>query len=195
MMIDIDIPTDSPSQTSTILHWMQTGLAPSTVATRLNTTSGPIRAFLLENRAGTTAFAPYIGPNPPARVPLSHRYAQVLVDTSALTDEGLEALRAAAGTRRGFDPGAALARARLEGRVVAGNSYNVTNPGPALAPNATGTGAGTGAGAANGTGNGTGTGTGTGASQTVLPGAGVMVRPGSALVGALGVVGLVMLGL
>lgn len=204
MMIDLDIPTDSPPQTNTLLHWMQTGLTPSTVSTQLNTTSGPIRAFLLENRASTAAVAPYFGPNPPARVPLSHRYTQVLVDTSALTDEGLQALRAAAGTARGFDAGAALAGAGLEGRIVAGNSYNVTNPGPALAPNATGTGTGTGNGNGNGTATATAAGGGggggggaseTGASQTVVPGAGVMMRPGSALVGGLGVVGLVMLGL
>ena len=188
-MIDLDIPTDTPPQTNTLLHWMQTGLTPSTTQTQLNTTSGTIRAFLLENRTNASAVAPYFGPNPPARVPLTHRYTQILVDTTALTEQGAQALRTAAATRVGFDAAAVLARAGLQGGVVAGNSFNVTNPGPALAANAsssTATAAATGAGTAA---------TGTGASQTVVPGGGAVFRPGTALVGGLVGVGVLMMGL
>ncbi|KAK4241222.1 phosphatidylethanolamine-binding protein [Achaetomium macrosporum] len=189
MMIDLDIPTNNPPQTNTLLHWMQTGLTPSSTATQLNTTSGTIRAFLLENRSNTTAVAPYFGPNPPARVPLSHRYTQVLVDTSGMTEEGGQALRAAAAARSGFEASAVLAQAGLEGKVVAGNFYNVTNLGPARAgtvvANATGT-----------SGVGTTSGTGAGASQTSVPVAGTAgLRPGGVLVGGLVMVGMVALGL
>ncbi len=170
---------------------MQTGLTPSTTQTQLNTTSGAIRAFLLENRANASAAAPYFGPNPPARVPLTHRYTQILVDTTALTEQGTQALRTAAATRGGFDAAAVLARAGLQGSVVAGNSFNVTNPGPALAANASST---TATAAASGTGT-AAAGTGTGASQTVVPGRGAVLRPGTALVGALVGVGVLMMGL
>jgi phosphatidylethanolamine-binding protein (PEBP) family uncharacterized protein len=105
-MIDLDIPTTSPPETDTLLHWLQTDLTPSTTPTQLNTTSGAITAFLLTpSSSNTSAIAPYIGPNPPARIPLSHRYTQILVDTSggALSAEGTGVLTEAAGTRRGFD--------------------------------------------------------------------------------------------
>ncbi|KAK4042918.1 CEN-like protein 1 [Parachaetomium inaequale] len=209
MMIDLDIPTNNPPETNTLLHWMQTGLTPATAPTTLNTTAGTISAFLLEPRSSSSnsttgaaaaaaavaeAIRPYSGPNPPARVPLSHRYTQILVDTSGLTAQGVEALRGAAATIRGFDAGTALAAAGLEGRVVAGNSYNVTNAGPALAPNAT-TGGGAGGGGGGGSASGTGV-IGGGASQTaVLPGAGVGLRPGSVVLGGLVAVGMVAVGL
>ncbi|KAK4110694.1 PEBP-like protein, partial [Canariomyces notabilis] len=149
MMIDLDIPTANPPETDTLLHWMQTGLTPATTATQLNTTAGTIRAFLLENSTSTAPIVPYFGPNPPARIPLSHRYTQILVDTSGITDEGMETLREAAATIRGFNAESVLRQAGLESMVVAGNSYNVTNPGPVGAQTggngaASGTGAGTG---------------------------------------------------
>lgn len=191
MMIDLDIPTANPPATDTLLHWMQAGLTPAAAPTQLNTTSGPIRAFLLDNTTATAddAIAPYFGPNPPARIPLSHRYTQILVDTSGMGADGLRALREAAATIRGFNAAAVLEGAGLAGRVVAGNSFNVTNPGPALAVNNTGTGTG---GSASGTGVGGG-----GAGQTVVPvpGAGVGLRPGSVLVGGVVAVGMVMLSL
>ncbi|KAK4151311.1 CEN-like protein 1 [Chaetomidium leptoderma] len=195
MMIDLDIPTDTPPQTNTLLHWMQAGLTPATTPTQLNTTSGLIRAFLLlpnNATADTDAIAPYFGPNPPARIPLSHRYTQILVDTSGLTAQGTQALRTAAVTIRGFDAGAVLAAAGLEGRIVAGNSFNVTNPGPVMAAGNATRGGGGGGGAS-----GTGTrGGGAGASQTVVPGVGAALRPGSGfVVGGVVVVGMVMLGL
>jgi hypothetical protein len=212
MMIDLDIPTNNPPQTNTLLHWMQTGLVPSHTATQLNTTTaGTIRAFLLEKKDGAAALQPYFGPNPPARVPLSHRYTQVLVDTSGLTEDGAEALRAAAAASRrsGFEAPAVLAQAGLEGKVVAGNFYNVTNPGPArgagtgVVANATTTTVTEAAGVVGATGTGglivgptSGTGNGAGTSQTAVPVAGAAgLRPRGVLVGGLVMVGMVMLGL
>ncbi len=189
MMIDLDIPTNNPPETNTLLHWMQTGLTPSSTQTQLNTTSGTIRAFLLENRANTSALAPYFGPSPPARVPLSHRYTQLLVDTSALTDQGLEALRTAAATRGGFNAATVLEQAGLTRSLVAGNSYNVTNPGPAALPSNTTTTT-----SAQGTGTGTAA-AGGGTNQTAIPGGGVSLTPGGALVGGLVGVGVLILGL
>jgi hypothetical protein len=194
-MIDLDIPTDNPPQTNTLLHWLQTGLTPSTTPTQLNTTSGTMSVFLLQNGTDTPApIAAYRGPNPPARIPLSHRYTQILVDTSEMAEEGEEVLRSAAETIRGFDAQSVLERAGLGGRVVAGNFYNVTNPGPVMAANGTAGGNGSGGGAGGGQATGTGVGGGR-PSQTVVPGVGAAVRPGGALMGAFVLVGMVMMGL
>lgn len=129
-MIDLDIPTDTPPQTNTLLHWAQTGLTPATTATRLNTTNGQLSVFLLENSTNTSPILGYFGPNPPARIPLSHRYCQILVDTSDADDEDIAVIRTAAATIRGFNAQTVLDAADLEDEVVAGNWYNVTNPGP-----------------------------------------------------------------
>ena len=128
-MIDLDIPTNT-STTNTLLHWMQTGLTPATTATMLNTTSGQNMVFLLQNTTQATPAAPYIGPGPPARNPLSHRYTQILVDTSGLAAQSTSALEEAAKTRLGFDVMSVLTQAGLAAKVMAGNSFNVTNPGP-----------------------------------------------------------------
>ncbi|KAK3328439.1 phosphatidylethanolamine-binding protein [Cercophora scortea] len=193
LMIDLDIPTNS-SKTNTLLHWMQTGLTPATTTSRLTAANGSVSVFLLENRSNTTAFAPYIGPNPPARIPLSHRYTQILVDTTNLTSEGASVLQTAAATRIGFSASTVLTEASLEGKVVAGNSYNVTNPGPAQS-STTGT--------ANTNGNTSTSTTKTGATNTAsfVPGAsstfsseaGGSLRYGSfALVAAVGVMVLIV---
>ena len=73
----------------------------------------------------------YFGPNPPARIQLSHRHVHILVDTSdGLTLEQEETGREATKTeQRRFDAEAVLERARLSGKVVAGNFYDVMNPG------------------------------------------------------------------
>lgn len=151
-MIDLDIPTTTPPQTSTLLHWLQTNLRPATVPTRIRTpaTGAELSVFLLEN--GTTPaeapFVPYFGPNPPARIPLAHRYVQLLVDTSAVLPAGLEVLRERARTGRGFDVEAVLGEAGLRGLagVVAGSWLVVRNPGPVGNGTATTTGTGTAAG-------------------------------------------------
>lgn len=145
LMIDLDIPTATPPQTSTLLHWLQTNLRPATTPTRIRTpaTGAEISVFLLENGTtpATAPMVPYFGPNPPARVPLAHRYVQLLVDMSGVGAAGLEVLRESARVGRGFDVGKVLGEAGLTG-VVAGSWLVVKNPGPVA--NATGTAAGTG---------------------------------------------------
>lgn len=133
LMIDMDIPTNNPPETSTLLHWMQTGLTPATASTSVNSTtaSSAMSVFLLQNTSNTAAFAPYLGPGPPARVPLSHRYVQILVDTTNAPQTALESLQTAAQNRSGFNAEATLKAAGLDTMVIAGNFYNVTNPGPA----------------------------------------------------------------
>ncbi|KAI0398152.1 PEBP-like protein [Xylariaceae sp. FL0594] len=131
LMIDIDIPFDAPH---TFLHWLQTGITQSSSATPVNTTTGPKDVFILTVPQDVEAFAPYAGPAPPARVPLSHRYTEILVDTSDVSDEALATLKAAAATRRNFVALEVLTSAGLEDKVVAGNFFNVTNPGPVEPP-------------------------------------------------------------
>ncbi|KAK4179196.1 hypothetical protein QBC36DRAFT_385366 [Triangularia setosa] len=131
LMIDLDIPTTQPPETNTLLHWLQTGLIPATQPTTFNTTSGPIRGFQLLNTTETAPVVGYFGPNPPARIPLSHR---------SITEQGEEALKEAAGTLRGFNAESVLEEAGLGGRVVGGNWYIVSNPGPVVNVTAMGTG-------------------------------------------------------
>ncbi|KAF3025903.1 hypothetical protein E8E14_014880 [Neopestalotiopsis sp. 37M] len=159
MMIDLDIPTDSPPQTSTLLHWMQTDLMMSSTPTALNTTAGTSQVFTLQMPGAVAAAASYFGPAPPARTPLSHRYTQLLIDTSSASTESMNVLMQAAQNRQGFSAESVLTQAGLQDKVVAGNFFVVTNPGPA--PDST-TGAGTGTGTKTGnstTGSGRGTGT------------------------------------
>lgn len=191
MMIDLDIPTNSPPTTSTLLHWMQTDLQQSNTAITMNTTAGTTNVFALQMPGAVAAAASYIGPAPPARTPLSHRYTQVLVDTSSASQQSLSILAQAAQNRQGFNAEQVLTQAGLQDKVVAGNFFVVTNPGPAS--NST---AGTANGATNsttGTGKGTGTGTGEEAARSsttspftaaaVLEEANVLLL-GAALIGA-----------
>ncbi|KAJ9148229.1 PEBP-like protein [Pleurostoma richardsiae] len=152
IMIDLDIPTNSPPATSTLLHWMQTGLTLATSATVLNTTAGQMEAFMLRNASNTAALASYIGPNPPARVPLSHRYTQILVDTTSAGANATSVLQQAAATRQGFNAVNVLTSAGLLDKVVAGNFFNVTNAGPATSFSNSTTGTTTGGGSTAGTG-------------------------------------------
>lgn len=162
LMIDIDIPTNAPPATSTLLHWMQTGLTPATTQTNLNTSMGAMPVFPLVNSTNTAPFAAYLGPAPPARIPLSHRYVQILVDTSAAQQSALDGLRTAAGNRSAFSAITTLTAAGLQNSVVAGNFYNVTNPGPVS--NTTG-GTGSSGSGSSGTTGGNGTATAAAASQ------------------------------
>jgi len=127
IMVDLDIPTNNQRQTSTLLHWMQTGLTLSNTASRLGNSNNVFKLNIPNNVAAAAA---YIGPNPPARAPLSHRYAQILVDTSGEQAQSTNTLNNAAKTRMGFNVQQVLQQAGLSGRVVAGNFFNVTNPGP-----------------------------------------------------------------
>ncbi|KAK0742286.1 hypothetical protein B0T21DRAFT_448986 [Apiosordaria backusii] len=169
LMIDLDIPTAQPPR-----------------QTPCSTGSKPDLGFLLLNTTGEAPVVGYFGPNPPARVPLSHRYVQILVDTSDITEEGEEVLRRAGGMLRGFNAGEVLREAGLEGGVVAGNWYNVTNPGPVV--NQTGRASGTASGTATSTGTGSGS-TGTGAGDVATAGVG---RLRGSVLGAIVGVGVVM---
>lgn len=131
LMIDLDIPTDNPPETNTLLHWMQTGLTQSSSATSFQTTTGSLSGFVFSVPEDEDAFAPYLGPAPPAKIPLSHRYTQIVVDTTEVSEAGLAALNASVGDRLGFDVLTALTSAGLEDKVLAGNFFNVTNPGNA----------------------------------------------------------------
>lgn len=126
-MVDLDIPSDKSPHT--FLHWMQTGLTPVITASNIAASNGSTQAFTLLHTKNTSAIVTYTQPAPPARNPLSHRYTQILVDTSSMTSAGLSALHSAAETRVGFDTNSALQAAGLSNNVVAGNSFNVTNPG------------------------------------------------------------------
>ncbi|KAK0720492.1 phosphatidylethanolamine-binding protein [Lasiosphaeris hirsuta] len=197
LMIDLDIPTNTPPATNTLLHWMQTGLTPATTATRINTASGTLNVFLLENSTNTAPIQAYFGPNPPARTPLSHRYTQILVETSDVDPEDITVLRTAAATIVGFNASAVLTTADLEGKVVAGNSFNVTNPGP-VNDTAAGGGGGTasttsGSPTSSPTGGGFTTGTGSGANATPSS-AGAIQGSGGLLFGAVAA-GAIFLGL
>ncbi|KAK6202215.1 hypothetical protein LQW54_008927 [Pestalotiopsis sp. IQ-011] len=161
MMVDLDIPTDSPPQTSTLLHWMQTNLMQSSKAVAMNTTAGTSMVFALEMPGAVAAAASYIGPAPPARTPLSHRYTQLLIDTSSASTESMNVLMQAAQSRQGFNAETVLTQAGLQDKVVAGNFFVVTNPGPAADST---TGAGKGATAGNST-TGSSRGTGTGSAS------------------------------
>jgi phosphatidylethanolamine-binding protein (PEBP) family uncharacterized protein len=130
LMVDLDIPTNAPPATSTLLHWMQTGLTQSSTATLLNTTAGTAKVFTLQMPGAIAAAAPYLSPAPPALVPLSHRYTQILVDTSTATEASMTVLMTAAQSRNGFNAETVLTQAGLADKVVAGNFYNVTNQGP-----------------------------------------------------------------
>lgn len=129
-MVDLDIPSDQNPHT--FLHWVQTGLTPATTASAISASNGTTQAFTLSNAKNTSAVVPYTQPDPPAQNPLSHRYTQILIDTSSLSQAGLSALQSATQTRVGFDTASALEAAGLSNNVVAGNSFNVTNPSQTL---------------------------------------------------------------
>lgn len=134
IMVDLDIPSNSTPHT--FLHWMQTNLAPSTAASAVTTANGTVQAFTLAVTNNTAAIVNYTQPSPPAQNPLSHRYTEVLVDTSSMSAAALNTLTTAAQSRVGFDVATVLQSAGLTANVVAGNSFNVTNAGPATNANA-----------------------------------------------------------
>ncbi|KAI0967431.1 phosphatidylethanolamine-binding protein [Xylaria arbuscula] len=172
LMVDLDIPTNNPPQTSTLLHWLQQGLTQSSSATSLNTTAGSINAFVLSAPTDEAAFASYNPPAPPARIPLSHEYTQILIDTSDASAESLSALQTAAANRSGFNALSVLTSVGLADKVVAGNWFNVTNPGP-VSDSSKGSG--------NSTGGGNGTSSGSSPSQSPITGAAVVQRASAPL--------------
>lgn len=126
IMVDLDIPTNNARQTTTLLHWLQTGLTQEATPSKLGNQNN---VFRLVNQANTAADAAYIGPNPPNKAPLSHRYAQILVDTSGVQSQSTNELQTAARTRQGFNVEQVLSQAGLNGKVVAGNFFNVSATG------------------------------------------------------------------
>ncbi|TLD06540.1 uncharacterized protein PgNI_08577 [Pyricularia grisea] len=136
MMVDMDIPTSQPPKTRSLLHWMQTDLVPVDKPVTVNTTVGTTTVYPVSNLKRVVAAAPYIGPDPPARVPLNHRYTQVLVDTSNVGQEQMRILSKAATKREDFNVAEVLSAANIPtDKIVAGNFFQVTNPGPAQTGN------------------------------------------------------------
>jgi hypothetical protein len=121
MMVDPDIPPAVVGNpTSELLHWMQGGLVSASTAT----TIGGVQIFELVNTKNQSAFASYLGPSPPAKAPLTHRYTQLLLNTTGNTN-AVSSLSKFAAVRTNFS---AVNVVQSSGAVlVAGNSFNVTN--------------------------------------------------------------------
>ncbi|KAI6260638.1 hypothetical protein MCOR14_007694 [Pyricularia oryzae] len=132
IMVDMDVPTSQPPKTRSLLHWMQTDLVPVDQPTTINTTAGTTTVYPVSNLKRVIAAAPYFGPDPPARVPLNHRYTQVLIDTSNVGQEQMRILSKAATKREDFNVAEVLSAANIPtDKIVAGNFFQVTNNGPA----------------------------------------------------------------
>ncbi|KAK0101137.1 hypothetical protein ONS95_012881 [Cadophora gregata] len=123
MMVDPDIPPQIVGgPTGELLHWMQQGLTSATTATMI----GGMMVFVLSSASNETAFAPYFGPSPPNKVPNTHRYTQLLLDTSGSNNSlVISQLRQAAATRLNFNAVNVVRAAGVP--ILAGNSFNVSN--------------------------------------------------------------------
>jgi hypothetical protein len=120
MMVDPDIPPQTAGgPTGELLHWMQAGL----VSANTTTTIGGVKVFKLINPSNTSALASYIQPSPPNKAPLSHRYTQMLLNTTG-NSTVLSTLSKFAATRQNFSAVNVVKSAGLA--VLAGNSFNVT---------------------------------------------------------------------
>ncbi|PBP21099.1 hypothetical protein BUE80_DR008044 [Diplocarpon rosae] len=80
--------------------------------------------YVLRSAANATAIAPYFGPSPPNKAPNTHRYTQLLLDTTN-NPAGLESLTKAGAMRTSFNAVNVVSLAGV--KVVAGNSFDVTN--------------------------------------------------------------------
>jgi hypothetical protein len=129
MMVDPDIPPSAGS-TNELLHWMQAGLTSANTAT----TIGGVKVFELVNTANESALASYIQPSPPNKAPLSHRYTQMLLNTTG-NSSVLATLQSFAKTRGNFSATNVVKAAGIT--VLAGNSFNVTNGGTLTQANIT----------------------------------------------------------
>ncbi|KAI6716445.1 hypothetical protein JHW43_001046 [Diplocarpon mali] len=130
-MVDPDIPPQTPGgPTGELLHWMQQDFTSSPTST----TIGGMQVFVLRSAANATAPAPYFGPSPPNKAPNTHRYTQLLLDTTG-NAAGADSLQKAGATRTNFNAVNVVSLAGV--KVVAGNSFDVTN-GTAGAAAATG---------------------------------------------------------
>lgn len=120
-MVDIDLPGGG-----TLLHWMQTNMTGKPVGADPAGAGEAMSASTMVQ--GGTAAAKYIAPNPPAQAPLTHRYVQLLVNTTGAPAAANAALEKAAATRQEFSVEKTLAAAGLkDADVVGGNFFTVTN--------------------------------------------------------------------
>ncbi|CZR60256.1 uncharacterized protein PAC_10152 [Phialocephala subalpina] len=153
MMVDPDIPpATAGGATSELLHWMQSGL----VSANTSTTIGGVATFELINPGNTSAIASYIQPSPPNKAPNTHRYTQLLLNTTAMGSNttALNTLMTAGKTRTNFSAVNVVKAAGVA--IIAGNSFDVTN-GTLVQSNITKTTSVAGSGAASATGTGSGT--------------------------------------
>ncbi|CAG8971981.1 hypothetical protein HYALB_00003319 [Hymenoscyphus albidus] len=119
IMTDPDIPgAPADGKTGQFLHWLQTDLVSAETAT----TIGGQQIFLLTN--STAPAAAYVQPSPPNRVPVSHRYVELLINTTG-SSVATTMLNAAGKTRTGFSALQVVNQAAAQ--VIAGNFFNVTN--------------------------------------------------------------------
>ncbi|PBP17482.1 hypothetical protein BUE80_DR011728, partial [Diplocarpon rosae] len=106
--------------TGELLHWMQQDFTSSATSTMI----GGTQVFVLRSTANATAIAPYFGPSPPNKAPNTHRYTQLLLDTTD-NPTGLASLTKAGAMRTSFNAVNVVSLAGV--KVVAGNSFDVTN--------------------------------------------------------------------
>ncbi len=173
MMVDPDIPPATVGgATSELLHWMQAGFVSATTST----TIGGVQVFELINPSNMSAFAAYLQPSPPNKVPHTHRYTQLLLNTTG-NSSSLSTLSTFAKTRTNFSAVNVINSAGVS--IVAGNSFDVSN-GTLAQSNITKTTSGVGSGASA-------TATGTGFGAPISSGGAGESRSGSeALIAGLG---------
>ncbi|ATZ58860.1 hypothetical protein BCIN_16g05195 [Botrytis cinerea B05.10] len=120
MMVDPDIPPAKVGgDTSQFLHWMQADLTSSNTTT----TIGGQKIYELINVKNTSAFATYLQPNPPDIAPTTHRYTQLLFNTTGM-NMSLASLQTAGKTRGNFNATNVVKSAKLT--VLMGNSFDVS---------------------------------------------------------------------
>ncbi|KAF5871056.1 putative phosphatidylethanolamine-binding protein pebp protein [Botrytis fragariae] len=120
MMVDPDIPpATTGGDTSQFLHWMQADLTSSNITT----TIGGQKIYELINVKNTSAFATYLQPNPPNIAPTTHRYTQLLFNTTDM-NMSLVSLQMAGKTRGSFNAANVVKSANL--KVLMGNSFDVS---------------------------------------------------------------------
>ncbi|EKD16353.1 uncharacterized protein L3040_008453 [Drepanopeziza brunnea f. sp. 'multigermtubi'] len=129
MMVDPDIPPQQAGgPTGELLHWMQQDMTSANTSTMI----GDMMVYVLQSSVdNTAAIAPYFGPSPPNKAPNTHRYTQLLLDTTN-NPTGLASLTQAGATRTNFDAVKVVNAAGV--KVVAGNSFNVMNVTDGAAP-------------------------------------------------------------
>jgi len=118
MMLDPDVPSGPGTKTSELLHWMQSDL---TSASNPTTIAGK-QVYQLINANNASAIASYLQPSPPQKIPLSHRYVQIILNTTDPTSKATLAKFGA--TRQMFNATSVLAQAAVQ--PLFGNSFNVT---------------------------------------------------------------------